>query len=291
MGAFDDIIGNAELPDDTKITYGDKEFTLGEARALNSRLAERESAYQSTVTERDQLRNEYNKMSQDVTRILGSAAAGADADATRPAADPRDAVRDGLAALLAKDDPTKALYEDKLFGSALRKAEENAYGRARTEIESLQNSVREMGELVKNGFTHLTNAQVTERANRWYDVNRSDIPKGQDGKRMSLREINDFAVNRAIVVPGTQMLDYDRALEVLTEPQRVEAKMTEAEKRGYQKGLEAGRRGAAEVIPIFGDRDGGGAPRDKIVTAGKSQRQIMQEAIARGLADAAAENQ
>ena len=110
---------------------------------------------------------------------------------------------------------------------------------------------------------------------------------------MTLDDIHKYGAERNMVrTDSPNLIDYDRVLEALTEPQRIEARMSEAEKRGFEKGLEQGRAAAGKVIPIFGDRSGGEVPGDKISTVGKSARQIVQERLQQGLADlSAAENE
>jgi len=293
MSVFDEIISNQELPDDMQITVGDKgSMTLGELRGLNTERTSLKTQAETAAAEAARYRGEHESLARSVAGLLDMAGKGADADeAARRAAptDPRDSTLEGLRQLLSKGDPADALFEDKVFGSALTKVEQRAFDRAAAKIAEQDASIKELRELVTQGFTGLTNAQALEREHRWYDVNRNEIPKGQDGKRMPLEDIRRVAIERNMVIPGTRLIDYDSALNLITEPTRVEARMSEAERRGYQKGLEAGRSAAGKVLPLFGDRSAGGAGGDRISTAGKTQRQIVQERLQQGLVDLSAE--
>lgn len=293
MSVLDDILGNKELGDDQEISIGENKFNLGELRARNAERETLRGERESMARERDDYRGKFETISQATTRLLSDASRAADADAAlAPPKSPKDQLREALGPLLEEDDGTKALFEDKVFGKALSKVEERAYNRSLEKQTALEEKLARLEENLTKGFEGLTRAQVVERANRWYDVNKSEIPK-VDGKRMSLDAIHNYAVERNIVRPGQpNIVDYDRALEVLTEPQRVEARMTDAERRGYEKGLEQGRAQAGRVIPIFGDRSAGATPGDKISTVGKSAKQIVQERLQQGLAElSAAENE
>lgn len=273
-----------ELPDDFKISVGDKgEMTLGQLRGLEGQLTERDTQIGNLTTERDTFRSKFDETSASLTKLLGSA------DKMTEQPDPADRVMDGLRELLAKPDPSQALFEDKLFGGALKTVEERSYGRTKKELDALTGQMNELAGLVRDGMTRLTQAQVGESYRRWYDVNRGDMPKGTDGKRMSLQNIVDYATQNNIVTgPGSQLLDLDRTLDIITAPTRQAAALEEAEQRGYQKGVETQREAAGRVLPLFGDRSAGGVSRGEYNTAGKSARQIMQERIGAGLQDLAA---
>lgn len=287
MSALDDILGNKELGDDQEITIGENKFNLGELRGLRTERETLRTERESLARERDDYRGKYDTVSQAATKLLAEAGAAAEREGREPPPkSAKDQLREVLSPLLEEDDGTKALFEDKVFGKALKTVEQRAYDRSQKEMEQIRADFKTLQDNLKQGFEGLTRAQVFERAQRWYDVNRNDIPKGDDGKRLSLDAIHKFAADRNMVRPESpNLVDYDRALEVLTEPQRVEARMSEAEKKGYEKGLEAGRSQAGRVIPIFGDRSAGGTPGDKISTVGKSQKQIVSENLARGLAE------
>ena len=289
-----EILANKELGDDQEISLGDKgTFKLGDLRGIATERETLRGERETLARERDDYRGKFETVSAATAKLMSEAGTAAERELSQPAAKtPAETLREALSPLLSEDDGTKALFDDKVFGKALKTVEDRAYARAAEKHATLEAEIKEMRENLTKGFEGLTRAQLAERAERWYDINRSDIPKGESGKKMTLQEIHQFAVDRNMVRPGTQILDYDRALEVLTEPQRIEAKMTEAEKRGYEKGLEMGRAAAGKVIPIFGDRSGGDVPGDKISTVGKSARQIVAERLQQGLADlSAAENE
>lgn len=290
MSIFDDILGNQDLGDDLEVTIGDKTLKVGDIRSLRAEAETNRRERDAYLAERDSIRGERDNLTRSVTDLLGQAGRMADADQTQQPTDPAQILRDALLPLLDKEDPNlTALVQDKIFGKALTNVEERAVKRAMAENEELRNTVKELKGLVHDGFQGLVKAQVNEREQRWYDINKRDIPKGADGKPLRLEEIRNYASQRGLVLPGTQLVDYDSALEAITEPQRAEARMSEAEKRGYQKGLEDARRSAGKVLPIFGDRAGGSVGKNKIATAGKSQRQMVTEALSQGLADLASE--
>jgi hypothetical protein len=287
MSVFDDILANGEVPDDMEITVGDKAFKIGDARgALKQEREQREAL----TRERDEVRGKYGELETNVGKILGLAGRQTDAENERPAPqDPKEALREALRPLLEKDDGTSALMEDKLFGKALTAVEERAFQRAMKGNEALKTEFNQLKELVEGGFRNVTQAQLSERAERWYDVNRADIPKGQDGKRVSLKQIHDYAAERGIVRPNTNLIDYDRTLEMLTEPARRKDELTAAEEKAYQRGVAAGRTGAAKVIPLMGDRSAGGIDAKKFETTGKSAKQIVSERLQQGLSELSAE--
>ncbi len=282
-----EILASKELGDDQEITLGDKgTFKLGELRGVATERDTFRTERETIARERDDYRGKYDSVSAATAQLLAEAGKSAEREGAEP---PPRSIKDQLRDLIGtEEDPQlKALMEDKLFGKALSGVEERAIKKAQERYDALEAKFSGLEEKMTRGFEGMTVAQLSERLERWYAINRSDIPKGQDNKPLSMRQIHDYAVSRNFVKPGTQLLDYDSALESLTEPQRVEAKMTEAEKRGYEKGLEAGRAQAGKVIPIFGDRSAGGAPEEKISTVGKSARAIVEGQIQRGLSDLA----
>lgn len=283
---LDELLGNKELLDDQAVSFGSETFTLGELRGIANERETLRTERESLARERDDFRGKYDTVSQAATKLLAEAGAAAERENQQPAPkSAKDQLRDVLGPLLEEDDGTKALFEDKVFGKALTKVEERALQRAMEKYDALEAKFNGLNEAVTKGFEGMTTAQLSARLESWYGDNRADIPKGQDGKRMTARAVHDFALQHNMVVPGSRLLDYDAALETLTAPQRHEAQMTDAEKRGYEKGLEAGRSQAGRVIPIFGDRSAGGTPGEKISTVGKSQKQIVSEHLARGLAE------
>ena len=284
------ILGNKELGDDREIKIGEETYNLGDLRAVNAERESLRGERETLARERDDFRGKYEKQSSTLTELLGDAHKRASEELEAPA--PKS-IKEQLREIVGTDeDPAlTALFEDKVFGKALTTVEQRAYDRAKKEFEGLEAKFTDLQDKMTKGFEGMTVAQLNERAERWYSDNRTDIPKGEDGKKMSLRAIHDYAMERNMVKAGTRLIDYDAALEQLTEPTRREAQMTEAEKRGFQKGLEAGRRGAAEVIPIFGDRSAGGTPEERISTAGKSRQQMIQEALQRGLTRESASNE
>lgn len=290
MSVFDDIIGNKELPDDMKITVGDKDMTLAELRQVNNQLAESRNQLTSLQAERDDYRTKHDKLAESITGLLRSAGSVADNPPPAPQ-DPKDVLRSTLASLLEKDDPSNALFEDKLFGRALTRVEERAVNRALEENKKLSDAFTALKQQVDAGFEGLTRAQVNQHYQSWYGANRQEIPKDKDGKRMSLKDIIDFAQQRGLTVPNTNLFDLDRTLDVITEPVRTEARMSEAERRGYEKGLNDGRAAAGKVLPLFGDRSAGPTGTPAYSTAGKSAKQIVSERLQQGLADLAAENE
>lgn len=291
MSILDDLLESKDLADDLEISIGDKTAKVGDLRALRSESSRSRAERDAIAAERDTIRGERDNLTRSVTDLLGKAGRMTDDDAARVTVDPGDAIRDGLSRLLAKEDPSEALWKDPVFGGALTKAEERAYARAKKEYDGLAETVKQISENVANGFTALTKAQVYERENRWYDINRKEIPNGEDGKKISLEQLRNYAAQRQMFIPGTQLLDYDAALGTLTEPTRRAEEMTAAERRGYEKGLAASRTKAAEVIPLFGDRSAGQGGAPAIKTAGKTQKQIVQESLQRGLADLSAGNE
>jgi hypothetical protein len=291
MSILDDLLENKELADELEISIGDKTAKVGDLRALRSESSRTRTERDAIAADRDAIRGERDNLTRSVTDLLGKAGRMTDDDTRQRPIDPRDAVTEGLAALLKKDDPSEALWKDPTFGGALTQAEERAYARAKKDYDGLAATVNEIRENVQNGFTSLTKAQVYERENRWYDINRKEIPNGEDGKKVSLTQLRQYAAERQMFIPGTQLLDYDAALGTLTEPTRRAEEMTAAERRGYEKGIAAARTKSAEVIPLFGDRSAGGGGAPAIKTAGKTQKQIVQESLQRGLADLSAGNE
>lgn len=287
MSIFDEILENKELGDDIEISLGDKTLKLGDLRSEYRETHDRASRLDAVSQERDAIRTERDTLSRNVGDLLAKAAQQTDDDARHQPVDSAELLRNALRPLYEKDDPSAALFEDKVFGGALTKAEQRAYDRAHAEIDAINARFEEQNKLVRDGFQALTNAQVAERENRWYDINRRDIPKGADGKPLTAGQIREIAVSRNLLVPGTRLLDYDAALEVVTEPTRREQMMSEAEKRGYEKGLAAGRTDKAKVLPLFGDRPGGAAGGTKVGATGQSARQIVGNAVAQGMADIA----
>jgi hypothetical protein len=289
-----ELLADKELADDQEISLGDKgTFKLSELRGVATERDTFRTEREKVAAERDDFRGKFNKQSETLTELLGDAHKRAldDVNAPPPKSG-KDQLRELLTPLLESDDGTKALFEDKVFGKALNTVEERAYQRAKKDYEELASKFSELDGNVKKGFEGMTVAQLNERAERWYGNNRADVPKGDDGKKLSMQSIHQYGMERNMVRPGTQLIDYDRVLEVLTEPARSEARMSEAEKRGFEKGLEQGRLAAGKVIPIFGDRSAGSAPGDKISTVGKSAKQIVTERLQQGLSDlSAAENE
>jgi hypothetical protein len=293
MSKLLDILANKDLKDDQEIKIGEETYNLGDLRAVNTERETFRTERDNIAKERDKYRTDHDTLSATVTDLLGKAGRAAEHDLeTQPPADPKEGFIDSLRKLVEKDDGTDALFKDPVFGKALTSVEERAYKRAKADFDALSGKFSELETGMKKGFEGMTVAQLNERAERWYGTNRAEIPKGEDGKKVSMQAIHKYGMDHNMVVPGTQLIDYDRVLDVITEPQRLEAKMSEAEKKGYEKGLEMGRAQAGKVIPIFGDRSAGGAPGDKISTVGKSAKQIVSENLARGLAEiSAAENE
>ncbi len=293
MSKLLDILANKELKDDQEIKIGEETYNLGDLRAVNAERETFRTERDNIAKERDKYRTDHDTLSATVTDLLGKAGKAAEREIEQPPAkDPRETLIESLRTLTEKDDPSEALFKDEVFGKALSKVEERAYKRAKADLDALTAKFGEVETGMKTGFERMTVAQLNERAERWYGTNRAEIPKGEDGKKVSMPAIHKYGIDHNMVVPGTQLIDYDRVLDVITEPQRLEAKMSEAEKKGYEKGLEMGRAQAGKVIPIFGDRSAGGAPGDKISTVGKSAKQIVSENLARGLAEiSAAENE
>ncbi len=285
MSKLLDILANKDLGDDQEIKIGEETYNLGDLRAVNAERETLRTERDTIAKERDKYRTDHDTLSATVTDLLGKAGKAAEHEIETPPVDPKEGFIDSLRKLVEKDDGTGALFEDKVFGKALKSVEDRAYQRAKAEYDALAAKVSEVETGLKTGFERMTVAQLNQRLDSWYGANRAEIPKGEDGKRLSREAVHRYGVEHNITVPNTQLIDYDRVLDVITEPQRLEARMTEAEKRGYEKGLEMGRAQAGKVIPIFGDRSAGGTPGDKISTVGKSAKQIMSENLARGLAD------
>lgn len=286
---LDEILGNKELGDDQEIQIGENKFNLGELRGMRSERDTFRTERERIAQERDQIRGEKDTLAASVTDLLSKAGKAAETEAAAPA--PQDQLLDAMRKLVAKDDGTEALFNDPVFGKALSAVEERAYQRAKKEQDLLRNEFDGIKGELKNGFEAMTRAQINERAERWYSDNRTDIPKGEDGKKLSLQAIHKYGAERGMVrQDAPNLVDYDRVLEVLTEPARMEARMSDAEKRGFEKGMQAAREAAGKVIPIFGDRSAGAIPGDKISTVGKSAKQIVSERLAQGLADLSAVN-
>ena len=281
-----EILDNKELTDDTEISLGGDRgsIKLSELRGLRQEVATRDERLTALQTERDSFRTKHDQLAESITSLLGTADKAARRDVDNPPTDPKAAAREVLAELLKSDDPTDALFNDKLFGAALKKVKEDAVGASKQEITRLEAAINELRDIQKQGFEGLTRAQLMERENRWYDINRKEIPNGADGKRLSMKDLREYAVSRNIVVPGTQLLDFDRTLEVLTEPERAKANMTAAEQRGYEKGLRDARAQQGKVLPLFGDRSAGAPAKDAITYDGsKSPRANVSARIAQGL--------
>ena len=294
MSKLLEILANKDLADTQEIKIGEETYNLGDLRAVNAERETYRTERDTIAKERDKYRIDHDTLSASVTDLLAKAGKAAEREVEAPAAeDPRKSFIESLRTLTQEDDGTKALFEDKVFGKALKTVEDRAYARAEAKQAALEAELKEMREGMNKGFQSMTQAAISERAERWYSDNRTDIPKGDDGKKLSLQAIHKYGAERGMVrVDAPNLVDYDRVLEVLTEPARAEARMTEAEKKGYEKGLHDGRAAAGKVIPIFGDRSAGGTPGDKISTVGKSAKQIVSERLAQGLADlSAAENE
>ncbi len=287
MSKLLDILANRDLADDQEIKIGEETYNLGDLRAVNAERETFKTERDRIAAERDDFRTKFDKQSSTLTELLGDAhkRASAEVDDQPAVKSPQDVLREALSPLLETDDGTKALFEDKVFGKALNKVEERAYNRAKAEYDALAAKVSEVETGLKTGFERMTVAQLNQRLDSWYGANRAEIPKGEDGKRLSREAVHRYGVEHNITVPNTQLIDYDRVLDVITEPQRFEARVKEAKDAGYKEGLEQGRAQAGKVIPIFGDRSAGGTPGDKISTVGKSAKQIVSENLARGLAD------
>jgi hypothetical protein len=290
MSKLLEILANKDLADTQEIKIGEETYNLGDLRAVNAERETFRTERDTIARERDEFRGKLDKQSETVIDVLGGAHKRALAEVETPPEDPRKSFIESLRTLTAEDDGTKALFEDKVFGKALSAVEERAYQRAKKDLEAIEAKIKGIDDGMKAGFEGMTRAQISERAERWYSDNRTEIPKGEDGKKLSLQAIHKYGAERGMVrADAPNLVDYDRVLEVLTEPARAEARMTEAEKKGYEKGLQDGRAAAGKVIPIFGDRSAGGTPGDKISTVGKSAKQIVSERLAQGLADLSAE--
>lgn len=290
MSVFDDILGNSEIPDDMEISVGDHgKMTMAELRAAQADRESLRRQSQEVAAERDRYRTEWENTNRAFTGVISQADKNLENEQKAPTQ--KELLREALSGLVEKDDPSDALFEDKLFGRALTKVEERAVERAMKENAALKQQFQELSQLVHQGFEGLTKAQVYEREQRWYDVNRSDIPKGQDGKKLSLGAIKQYAQERNMFVPQTNLLNLEAALESMTEPTRLEARMTEAERKGYEKGLAAARTERGKVLPMFGERSAGNSGMPAVETKGKSARQLVQEQLQRGLTDLSAENE
>lgn len=283
MSIFDDLAG---LPDDAEITIGEKSFKLGD---IKTEYTQERTQREALAGERDGWRSKHDKLSDSVATLLGQAGKAADADSTPPV-DPRQGLWDRLERAVKGDDPVDALYADPLFGKALTRAEERAYERAEKENKRLSDAFETLKTEVTNGLNGLANASVYTQDAIWYGDNKSDIPKGQDGKKVTLKQMQDFADNNNLFHPGTRIRNLDRALEVLTAPTRRQAEISAAEQAAYQKGMNDARANAGKVIPLMSERNGGGMPKgQEYTTAGKSARQIVSERLQQGLADLSAE--
>lgn len=284
---LDEILGNKELGDDQEIKLGEQTFKLGDLRGIASERESLRTERETIAKERDEFRGKFDTVSQAAAKLLEQAGAAAERESHEPPPkSPRDTLREALSPLLQEEDPQlKALMEDKVFGKALSTVEERAYNRAKKELEAIDAKYSELKTEMAKGFEGMTVAQLSERLERWYAINRNDIPKGADKKPLSMQQIHDYAVQRNFVKPGTRLLDYDAALDALAEPTRIEARMKDIREKAFQEGMEAGRTQAGKVIPIFGDRSAGGVAPEKVNTTGMSARQIMEGQLQRGLAD------
>lgn len=295
MAILDDILGNAEFPDDMKLNIGNHEVPLGELRSRNSQIAERDSRLQELSAERDRFRSQYDELSGTMTRLLGQADKAASAAVNEPSPkSSADLLREALGPILQGADPAEPLFQDKVFGAFANRLESKIGERYDSQLQKLTDSFTALQDLVNNGFQAVTAAQVGERERRWYDINRSSLPKDKDGKPVALDSIKQFAAQRGIYQVNSQgqitnLLDLDRTLEVLTEPTRQREAIDAAAKAAYERGIQEGRTAAGKVIPFMGDRSAGAAPADQYSTKGKSPRQIIADRMKQGLADLSAE--
>ncbi|MGH7226789.1 MAG: hypothetical protein ACRELF_26540, partial [Gemmataceae bacterium] len=241
---------------------------------------------ENTARERDQLRGEYDNLGRTLTGLLSKADEAA-SNAGQPPAQ-SDLVGE-LVKRLSPADETDKLFSDPLFGKGFQ--------RFRGELDDAYNSrfgdvtkrLDDLGSQFKTAVEALSNSQIYEREQRWYHDNRSDIPEGQDGKRLSLDAVKDYAQHGNFFIPNTRLIDFDRALDSLTTPARQRAELDRVKQEAYQQGLQAGRTGKAQVLPLFGDRSGGGTLATEYNTKGKSSRQMINERVGQGLADLANE--
>lgn len=288
MPTLEEILNNTEVPDDLEISLGDKgSLKLGE---LRSGLRTRDEQIAARGKEAEEWRNRHSTLEGSVSSLLALAGKQTDDDASRPApVDPKESLREALRPLLEKDDGIEALMQDKLFGKALTAVEERAFQRAMKQNEELRNEFNSLKSTMDSGFKAMTQAQLSERADRWYGINRKEIPADDKGRRMSIQEIHQYGVDHNMVVPKTNLVDYDAVLDSMTAPVRRQNEMSEAERRGFQKGLEQGRSQAGKVIPLMSERSAGGVDGKPYSTTGKSAKQIVSERLQQGLAELSAE--
>ena len=286
MSLFDDLAG---MDDATELTIGDKTFKLGD---LKGEYTNERTQREALAKERDTLRTSYNDLDSSVRTLLGAAgraAEGGGGDNPPAPVDHRAAIRDSLKEILGPEDPTNALFEDKLFGRAFKTVEERMAERL-TALQTKQDeSLKAVQDMVNKGFQSLAGAQVVERENRWYGENRSEIPKGQNGKKITLEQMRQFCDNNAIYIPNTQLRDFDRALDTLTAPARRQTEIEAAREEGRRLGQQEARTNGAKVIPLITERGAGGMPKGDYNTTGKSARQIVSERIGQGLQDLSVE--
>jgi len=288
MALLDDIIGDKGLSDDTKFQIGDRELTLGELRGVHSQLGERDTRLHALEQERDGYRGRYDELASTMTRLLGQADRMTQQDEARPAPpSPQDVLRDALSPLLLQD-PAEPLFHDKVFGSFANRLRSQITEQYDGQLKKLSDTVTAMQDMLNNGMQAMTAAQVQQEYRRWYGENKGAMPKDDKGKTASLEQMTQYAArNGMFQVDGngrpTSMLDLDRALDTLTQPTRREAELKAAAEEGYQRGLREQRTNAGKVIPFMSERSAGGLPKEQIDTTGKSQRQLVREAMQRGL--------
>ena len=283
---LDEILGNKELTDDFEIALGDKgSFKLGDLRALHGERDTYRTERDNLSGERDRYRGDYEKLNGTVTQLMAEASKRATQEVETPPPNPQEQLLEAMRKLVAPQDPSNVLFKDDTFGPAFNRIREETRAETEAKYKALEEKFNALNGLVENGFKTVGSAFQSERQNRWYYDNRGDIPTGADGKKLSLEQIHNYAVQNNMIVPNTQLVDYDKALDSLNAPIRQKQEMDKIRKEAYELGVNAGRTGKAQVLPMFGDRSGGGGAVPKPDTKGKSTKQILSEAIGMGLAD------
>lgn len=289
---LDEILGNKELGDDFEITLGDKgAFRLGDLRSLHGDRESLRTERESLAGERDRYRTDLEKQSQQLTALMAEAGRRAQQETEAPPPpNPQEQFMDSLRKLVAPNDPSAPLFEDKMFGSAFNRVKSDISSEIDGKLKGITDQYNSLKEMFDKYAQTTANAQLYEREQRWWADNRHDAPS-IDGKKITLDTIKRFATENNIAIPGTQIIDYDRALDMISAPIRAKQELNEAQEKAYQQGLIAGRTGKGQVLPFMSDRSGGGNAAPAVNTKGRNPREFMKEAVTNGLRDVMAGNE
>lgn len=270
-----DELMHLNVPDDTVIKMGDRDVKWGDLKANIATLSqERDGWYQQA----QQHQNESARLSESVAELLkaGSAAAASE---PQQQGNPRDMFKQALQEMLKGDEDKDDPYLSPLVE---RKAKKLLQQFKETELEAATAPYKQSIEQLNQGVQLLAGQLGVERGLRLYKE-AGDWPEGMD-----FSTATRAAVERKIFVPGTTYPDYANLNNQLMGQSRYERHTEDIRKQEREKVEKEFRSqyGANLIMPNRPGMGAGSFGKPTIDTEGKSQEQILDEALRAGIEEA-----